>query len=670
MRFRSILFALPLILSVSSAQAGNDLVVSEAKLDPPTVVSLGVQLLVSGDDDFDATVDVRYRKTGTTAWKSGPALFRVHPETVTGRTVPAQFAGSLFDLAPDTSYDIELHAVDPDGLDKTVPLTGKTRPVPAKDPKTPSVKNVTDTAGLKSALAAAKAGDVITLAKGTYSGPFSFSASGTLDNPIVIRGADEEGVVLDGGGCTGCNVVEIYGSFVTLERLTITNGERAIRYQTAGAEGHVIRRVHVKNVVQGMGTKPGQKNFYVCDNIFEGRLSWPLAYGDDGGMHASDEGIFVSGSGHVVCHNRVSGFGDALNSAEDGARSVDYYGNDILFTYDDGMELDGVEGNGRCYRNRFTNTWDTFSFQPIFGGPVYVMRNEVFNVRGEGFKLHALGTSMPEEPNGVLFFHNTFVKAGHAIQLSTPNVAHHYRFMNNLFIGAPTDGKTVEWDTPIDFVTGVIDYNGYHPDGKFEFGYGSTGKTYSDFASVQAEGRYEKHGLLVGASPFASGATPPADAKALAAPADLRLAMGSKAIDRGVAITGLNDGFAGTAPDLGAIELGCGQPTYGPRPEGVDESNETSCGTSAPGDAGPTTDAGTTDGGTVDTDGGISFDGDTAPYDGGNDATAKSEDGGCGCHTGATDGAREGTSLLLIGLALLRSRRCRRASRSVSSRSR
>ena len=72
-------------------------------------------------------------------------LFRVRPEVVTGRTVPAQFAGSIFDLVPAQSYEIELHAVDTDGsVDQVVTLTGATRPVPPSDPKTPNKKNVTD----------------------------------------------------------------------------------------------------------------------------------------------------------------------------------------------------------------------------------------------------------------------------------------------------------------------------------------------------------------------------------------------------------------------------------------------------------------------------------------------------------------------------------------------
>src|SRR5262245_57185181 len=78
-----------------------------ASLDPPTVVTLGVQLMVAGDDNFNATVSVRYRATGTNAWRDGLPLFRVHPaEVAAGLTVPAQFAGSIFDLTPGTAYDI------------------------------------------------------------------------------------------------------------------------------------------------------------------------------------------------------------------------------------------------------------------------------------------------------------------------------------------------------------------------------------------------------------------------------------------------------------------------------------------------------------------------------------------------------------------------------------
>jgi len=47
---------------------------------------------------------------------------------------------------------------------------------------------------------------------------------------------------------------------------------------------------------------------------------------------------------------------------------------------------------------------------------------------------------------------------------------------------------------------------------------------------------------------------------------DFRLKPGAAAVDRGVALPNITDGFSGRAPDLGAIELGQAPPHYGPRP--------------------------------------------------------------------------------------------------------
>ena len=52
-----------------------------------------------------------------------------------------------------------------------------------------------------------------------------------------------------------------------------------------------------------------------------------------------------------------------------------------------------------------------------------------------------------------------------------------------------------------------------------------------------------------------------------AADLDFRLKSGSAAIDRGVELPNITDGFTGRAPDLGALELGKPLPVYGPRPK-------------------------------------------------------------------------------------------------------
>jgi hypothetical protein len=46
---------------------------------------------------------------------------------------------------------------------------------------------------------------------------------------------------------------------------------------------------------------------------------------------------------------------------------------------------------------------------------------------------------------------------------------------------------------------------------------------------------------------------------------DFQLRPGSAAIDVGVELPNITDGFTGRAPDLGALESGKPSPHYGPR---------------------------------------------------------------------------------------------------------
>jgi hypothetical protein len=146
--------ALLAALSVFPVFADNVLHPGSPVLDRPTLTALGIQLPVTGDDNLNAIVSVRYRQSGTTLWLQALPLFRVHPENTVLYTLVPQFAGSIFNLRPATSYDVELHAVDPDGpVDQTFTLTAVTRPVPA-DPPAPRIVNVSSVAALGSALAA------------------------------------------------------------------------------------------------------------------------------------------------------------------------------------------------------------------------------------------------------------------------------------------------------------------------------------------------------------------------------------------------------------------------------------------------------------------------------------------------------------------------------------
>ena len=60
----------------------------------------------------------------------------------------------------------------------------------------------------------------------------------------------------------------------------------------------------------------------------------------------------------------------------------------------------------------------------------------------------------------------------------------------------------------------------------------------------------------------------PNDPRILYKPADFDFTLrpGSTAVDAGVHLPNVNDGFTGRAPDLGAYEIGQPVPHYGPRP--------------------------------------------------------------------------------------------------------
>jgi hypothetical protein len=253
-----------------------------------------------------------------------------------------------------------------------------------------------------------------------------------------------------------------------------------------------------------------------------------------------------------------------------GARAVDFYGNEVRSAYDNGLELDGCEGNCRALRNRFTNSFTPLSFQPIYGGPAYAVRNVAVNVASEQMKFHSLGGV--QETSGILAWHNTFVSPAMALNLQDGTTSHHFRVMNNLFVGPAqlAGARAVDWTGGID--DGVFDYDGIFPDGRMSFNLGGY-RTFASLAAAQASG-VEAHGRVLSQPIFASGLVPPGTFRTALAPSDVALAAGSNAIDAALPIPGVNGDYAGAGPDLGALERGCPAPIYGIRPPGVDEANQ------------------------------------------------------------------------------------------------
>jgi hypothetical protein len=225
---------------------------------------------------------------------------------------------------------------------------------------------------------------------------------------------------------------------------------------------------------------------------------------------------------------------------------------------DDGFETDYSQRNVRVFENRLTNVFQGISTQPIYGGPIYIIRNVMYNVSLEPFKMH-------NGPSGAIMYHNTIVKAGDPIAIDTNKKIENCIYRNNLFIGTGNKyafRSEAKMEDDVDF-----DYDGFGG-GPWANFLKWNGKRYPNLAAVQKDAPVYKHAVVIdNAKVFAAGTKPPADDKTQieVGKMDLRLAAGSAAVDAGEPLPGIDDGFSGKAPDLGAYELGATPPQYGPR---------------------------------------------------------------------------------------------------------
>src|SRR5215470_15348479 len=112
-----------LVLALCGAlRAANGVQAGRFIVEPPTLICLGFEWEISGDDNRNATVEVAYRRSGATDWKQALPLLRMGGERVfraaehLDYTVPDRFAGSILDLDPGAEYDVRLTMKDPDGV--------------------------------------------------------------------------------------------------------------------------------------------------------------------------------------------------------------------------------------------------------------------------------------------------------------------------------------------------------------------------------------------------------------------------------------------------------------------------------------------------------------------------------------------------------------------------
>jgi hypothetical protein len=530
-----------------------------------TLHSVGIEWDLTGDDDYDAEASVRYRPDGASSWNQAMPLIRVE---YAGQNM---LAGSILFLDPATNYEVEIDLSDPDGGAETRTITVTTRSVPRLPTGGRTLHVVPGSGGgdgseqnpyqgMETAWADAQPGDVFLLHAGSYGGVRDAGGnSGTPDRPVVWKPYGDGEVLFE--------FIELYNaSYQWFEGLTFRVGssdtglfscltnegyDQGFQPMARDIDGIVLIRNRFEGYKHAVRLGPRTSGWYITDNVIIGNKT----LGMSGTESFDGEGIELAhGNDHVVAYNDITLVADGVSFPN---RNCDIFGNDIYDVTDDGIELDGGRANTRAWGNRIHNPGHNgIAFQPQSGAPWYIVRNQVVNFQESAFKFRTTDRFVAA--------HNTFVNWGDVLNHWAEHLLRGVT-KNNLWISV-NNGKiwrrayeSRDWRTD-------LDYDGFDwgsNTGPFMY----EGQTHPDLPSLTAASGLEAHGITVDQDTcFETFDVPGPPPLTTIPPQWMTLNPDCEAVDAGVVLPNLSDGFTGTAPDMGAYERGLPLPHYGPRP--------------------------------------------------------------------------------------------------------
>ncbi len=659
------------LLALCAAQAAP-ITAGEFVVEPSTLISAGFEWHVQGDPERRAHVDIRYRKQGDSRWHTGLPFMRKNGErTVTGLfndapyamramsadghaftyVAPNMFAGSLFDLEPDTQYEVQARMSHPDGVrgnaTRTAIVRTRVEPKPFAEGRAfhvypPGYSGARIEPSFDGLYAAyytggiggdwfnafpprVRPGDRIIVHAGlykdsrlsygheflaefkeccatTWDGTYYLTQSGTADRPIAIIAAGDGEVIFDGDG-NGILFDVTAADYTYFEGITFRNTNLAIlggRKRIVGSKGLTVKHCKFESVGIGViSDYSGSTNYYIADNIFSGlhdpeeMVGWePIGYWSDypgikrKNLARSQYAVKIYGAGSVVAYNRIRNFHDGVDHATYGDPdgwpdpirervpvSIDFYNNDISNMHDNCIETDGAMYNIRVMRNRCVNIGEQgFSEEPLLGGPAYFIRNIVYNSPGSGVKFSG-------DPSGGVFLHNSFLSGVRTSDGGDRGA--NAMFLNNLIIAEMPEVPLFLLDTYDNY--SVSDFNGFgvmadstEPfqrvsppfDVTVDYSHPPQDRRFHTLADFRSATRLDAHSIELDYAIF-HNLKPPSlrtpskvyDPESL----DFTLRVEGKAVDAGTVLPNVNDGFNGSAPDLGALEAGADPVHYGPR---------------------------------------------------------------------------------------------------------
>ena len=492
----------------------------------PTLKSIGFRWPIKADYNRNGTVKVAYRQKGDTTWLPAQGMLRMmFEETGFSRlswayTCPNQYAGSILNLKPGTTYEIKLTLVDPDGGNKeeTVSATTRAELEPCPEGNTIDVYP----GSLQRAYAEANPGDTLLLHPGTYSfeskhnehrysgsrkyifppvheelstvySKFSnavedsavrFNKSATLERPITIRGIDNKSVIIDGG--TSAVLFNFTDArYHCFENMTLQNAE--FIYFSNNAKGITIRDCVIRDcrygIVAGSGDleKLYTQSLESTNKVYDVDISnntitgnWPEKEWADGwGVYVKqigyeklrlNTGIMLGGQGHAVHHNRISQFWDGFVTYFIISPQIEApYQNADIDIYNNDIFCcpdDCIEADFIVNNIRVFKNLASNSHMGISFQPVF--GGPAYIYKNVVFNSKMFAFKFSRNPAGVLVFNNTCIAArGGRFSPEWQNS----QLVNNLFIGNADVETGPLWTGVSTPQTSVLDYNGYNETG-------------------------------------------------------------------------------------------------------------------------------------------------------------------------------------------------------------
>lgn len=510
-----------LLLSAYGLAAQNSTRPGRFYVEHPTLLNLGFEWAIEGDANRNATVEVRFRKAGTEAWRPALPLLRIGGEQVYRAresmtyTVPEGFAGSILNLEPATSYECEFTLQDADGVMGPAQqrVTVATRAEPKSytggrvlhvyPPDHQGPRQEPSFIGIKAAyygegrgdwtavrMKKAQPGDTILVHAGLYrpertnyvdplsapfTGSWSLSLKGTAEKPITIKGAGDGEAIFDGAG--NHKLFDVMATHHHIfEGLTFRNTEIALfagDKEVMGAVALTVRNCRFEDIGVGIWTENADsRDFFISDNLFLGRedqmrlIGWNQAGMRTAGIYPSHLlrsffAVKVYGPGHVIAHNAVAYFHDGICISTYGPPDSDPERRaSSIDIYNNDIHLsndDFIESDGGAHNIRVFRNRGVNAAHNGYSAQP-MFGGPVYFFRNVLYHVPAGGAfKFNAKPAGILIYHNTLIGEQNARE---PYSNAHYR--NNLFLGRDTpDRGVMTWANATSSYSS--DYNGYRP---------------------------------------------------------------------------------------------------------------------------------------------------------------------------------------------------------------